>query len=226
MVKQRVKRNLPKGQMSGLPDVFKIPDRPEKLSIPLTSLSVSRLIKVQLPPQRKSTVFTDPTKYVSELHPTVVTFNVAEIPVPPSIIFKALGQEILADLEAEFIMLVHSLAHREKGNRYPFWLATIWSSMEHVCDARALWRTTVDQVQETLEKSTTSEAMAGRANAALKALEMLPWHGDIKGFHGAVVLILDSAYFRSHQKMAFRVNTAVWKPGAPCFLPTFGSDAG
>ncbi|KAJ7704920.1 hypothetical protein B0H17DRAFT_1126543 [Mycena rosella] len=186
MVKRHVKTNLPKGQMSGLPDIFKIPDGPEKLSIPPTSLSVSRLIKFRLPPQRKSTVFTDPTEYVSELHPTVVTFNVAEIPVPPSIIVKALGREILADPEAKSIMLVHSPAHREKGNRYPLWLATIWPSMEHIRDARALSRTAVDQVQETLKKSTTSEAMAWRANAALKALEMLPWHGDIKGFCGAV----------------------------------------
>ncbi|KAJ7658460.1 hypothetical protein B0H17DRAFT_1145618 [Mycena rosella] len=151
--------------MSGLPDVFKILEGPE--SSPFCP-----------PPY--------PTEYVSELHPTVVTLNVAEIPVPPSIIVKALGREILADLEAKSIMLVHSPVHREKGNCYLLWLATIWSSREHVRDARALWRTAVHQVQETLEKSTTSEAMAGRANAALKALEMLPWHGNIKGFRGAV----------------------------------------
>ncbi|KAJ6573705.1 hypothetical protein B0H10DRAFT_2236933 [Mycena sp. CBHHK59/15] len=124
--------------MGGLPDILKIPDGPEKLSIPPASLSVSSLIKFQLPAQRKSTVFTDPAEYVSELHPTVVTFNVAEIPVPPSIIVKALGREILADPEAKSIVLVHSPAHRGKGDRYPLWLATIWSSMERVRDARAL----------------------------------------------------------------------------------------
>ncbi|KAJ7846023.1 hypothetical protein B0H13DRAFT_2363298 [Mycena leptocephala] len=67
--------------------------------------------------------------------------------------------------------------------------------MERVRDARALWRTAVDQVQETLEKSTASEAIAGRANPALKALEKLPWDGDIEGFRGAVPVDSLSRWF-------------------------------
>ncbi|KAJ7028949.1 hypothetical protein C8F04DRAFT_1289414 [Mycena alexandri] len=49
-------------RMSGLPDVLKIPDGPEKLSIPAGDLPVSALIKLELPPQRTSSIFTRPTK--------------------------------------------------------------------------------------------------------------------------------------------------------------------
>ncbi|KAJ7824369.1 hypothetical protein B0H14DRAFT_3469381 [Mycena olivaceomarginata] len=66
--------------MSGLPDVLKIPDGSEKLSLPPNNLPVSSLIKFQLPPQRKSTVFADPTDYLSELPPTITTFNVRVAP--------------------------------------------------------------------------------------------------------------------------------------------------
>ncbi|KAJ7669586.1 hypothetical protein B0H17DRAFT_1142145 [Mycena rosella] len=132
--------------MSGLPDVLKIPDGPEKLLIPPTSLPVS------------------------SLNPALSNFscrrnaNPLSLQTPPSPWLCNPGCP-----EAKSILLVHSPAHREKGDHYPLWVATIWSSMERVRDARALWRTAVDQVQETLEKSTTSEAIAGRANAALKA---------------------------------------------------------
>jgi hypothetical protein len=43
--------------MSGLPDVLKISDGAERLSLPPNNLPVSSLIEFQLPPQRKSTVF-------------------------------------------------------------------------------------------------------------------------------------------------------------------------
>ncbi|KAJ7037007.1 hypothetical protein C8F04DRAFT_1257559 [Mycena alexandri] len=65
--------------MSGLPDALRIPDGPEKLSLPPNSLSVSGLIEFQLPPQRKSTVYVDPSDYLSELPPTITTFDVREI---------------------------------------------------------------------------------------------------------------------------------------------------
>ncbi|KAJ7213041.1 hypothetical protein GGX14DRAFT_564085 [Mycena pura] len=48
--------------MSGLPVVLKIPDGPEKLSIPAARIQ----------------------HYLSELVPTIITFNAAEIVVPPS----------------------------------------------------------------------------------------------------------------------------------------------
>ncbi|KAJ7176100.1 hypothetical protein C8R43DRAFT_857866, partial [Mycena crocata] len=63
----------------------------------------------------------------------------------------------------------------------------IWSSMEHVRESRTLWRTAVASVKQTLEKSSTSEAAAGRIKAALEALETLPWDGDIKGFKDGTV---------------------------------------
>ncbi|KAJ7866143.1 hypothetical protein B0H13DRAFT_2352669 [Mycena leptocephala] len=83
-------------------------------------------------------------------------------------------------------ILVHSPAHRGKDDRYPPWLATIWSLMERVREAKTLWNTVLDPVQETLKKSTTSEAAAKRMKAALDALESLPWDGAVKGFRGGV----------------------------------------
>ncbi|KAJ7748072.1 hypothetical protein B0H16DRAFT_1725684 [Mycena metata] len=64
--------------MSGLPDVLKIPDGPEKQSIPPKNLPVSELMKLELPPQRKSSVFSHPTDYLSELTPTVTTFDMSK----------------------------------------------------------------------------------------------------------------------------------------------------
>ncbi|KAJ7934966.1 hypothetical protein B0H13DRAFT_1854673 [Mycena leptocephala] len=168
--------------MRGLPDALKIPDGPEKLSIPLTSLPVSSLIKFQLPPQRKSTVFADPTEYISESTSlSIDSLLHRQAGFEPNLraashryhfqchghsgaslrIVKALGRAILADPEAKSILLaiaIHS-GWPQSGRQ--------WSAYA----TQELWRTAVDQVQETLEKSTTSEAIAGRANAALKALE-------------------------------------------------------
>ncbi|KAJ7695272.1 hypothetical protein B0H14DRAFT_2650633 [Mycena olivaceomarginata] len=60
--------------MAGLPDVLKIPDRPEKLSVPSPDLLVSKLLNFELP------------DYLSEVYPTVATFNVFEIPVLPAVV--------------------------------------------------------------------------------------------------------------------------------------------
>ncbi|KAJ7752973.1 hypothetical protein B0H16DRAFT_1418844 [Mycena metata] len=168
--------------MSGLPDVLKIPDGPEKLSIPAGDLPVSALIKLELPPQRTSSIFTHPTDYLSELAPTITTFNVTEIVVPPSHVVKALGRAILLDPELQSIVLVHSPAQGGKDIRYPLWFATIWSLMERVREARTLWRPAVQQVTEMIKKSTTSESAAQHARAAIEALDMLPWDGSVKGF--------------------------------------------
>jgi hypothetical protein len=146
--------------MSGLPDVLKIPDGPEKLSIPAGDLPVSALIKLELPPQRTSSIFMHPTDYLSELAPTITTFNATEIVAPPSHVVKALGRAILLDPELQSIVLVHSPAQGGKDVRYPLWLATIWSSMERVREARTLWHPTVQQVTERIKKSTTSESAA------------------------------------------------------------------
>ncbi|KAJ6484281.1 hypothetical protein DFH09DRAFT_1106599 [Mycena vulgaris] len=103
--------------MSGLPDVLKIPDGPEKLSIPAGDLPVSALIKLKLPPQRASSIYTHPTDYLSELAPTITTFNAAEIVVPPSHVVKALGRAILLDPELQSIELVHSLSQQISRSR-------------------------------------------------------------------------------------------------------------
>ncbi|KAJ7266272.1 hypothetical protein C8J57DRAFT_1229672 [Mycena rebaudengoi] len=50
---------IPLFAMGGLPDSFKIPDGPEKLSLPPNNLSITRLLECPLPPQRKSTVYAD-----------------------------------------------------------------------------------------------------------------------------------------------------------------------
>ncbi|KAJ7618329.1 hypothetical protein DFH06DRAFT_949667, partial [Mycena polygramma] len=63
----------------------------------------------------------------------------------------------------------------------------IWSLMERARQARGLWRTAVSKIKQTLEKSTTTEAAAGRIKAALKALENLAWEGDVKGFKDGTV---------------------------------------
>jgi hypothetical protein len=51
------------------------------------------------------------------LGPTITTFDVLEIPVPPSVVVKALGRAILLDPEIKSIVLVHSPLHRDKGGR-------------------------------------------------------------------------------------------------------------
>ncbi|KAJ6523795.1 hypothetical protein DFH09DRAFT_1096515 [Mycena vulgaris] len=78
--------------MSGLPVALRIPDGPEMLSLPPKNLPVSSHIKLQLLPHRKSTVYSDPTDYLAELPPTLTTFNMMEIVVPPSVVVKAFGR--------------------------------------------------------------------------------------------------------------------------------------
>ncbi|KAK7047057.1 hypothetical protein R3P38DRAFT_3423853 [Favolaschia claudopus] len=174
--------------MSSRPGVFTIPDGPEKLFLPPKSLPVSKLIKFTLPPQRKSTVFPDASDYLSEDLPTVGTFNVAEIVIPPSIVVKDLGRAILEDPEMKSIVLIHSPAHRDKADRYPLWLATIWSILERVREAKSLWRAALDPLHEALEKPATSSDAAANIQASLAALEVLPWDGGVEGFRagGAV----------------------------------------
>jgi hypothetical protein len=67
--------------MGGLPDILKIPDRAEKLSLPSANLPVSNLIKFPLPLQSKSTIFANPTDYLCNLCPSITAFDVLEIPV-------------------------------------------------------------------------------------------------------------------------------------------------
>ncbi|KAK6974495.1 hypothetical protein R3P38DRAFT_3378568 [Favolaschia claudopus] len=168
--------------MSGLPDKLKIPEGVERLALPAADIPVTSLINFVLPPQRKSTAFADPSDYLSDLPPTVTVFDVKDIPVPPSVAVKAFGRAILLDPDTQSIELIHSPAHRGKTDRYPLWLATIWSSMEDVRAARTIWRTAVDRVHEMLEKVSTSKAAAERANTALTALEGISWTEKIKGF--------------------------------------------
>ncbi|KAJ6603452.1 hypothetical protein DFH09DRAFT_1068612 [Mycena vulgaris] len=89
--------------MSGLPDVLKIPDGPEKLSIPAGDLPVSALIKLKLPPQRASSIYTHPTDYLSELAPTITTFNTAEIVEQSGEGCKGWGR-YAEDAEAEIVV--------------------------------------------------------------------------------------------------------------------------
>jgi hypothetical protein len=49
--------------MSDLPEALRIPDGPECLSLPPNNLPVASIIKFQLPPQHKSTVYMDPSDY-------------------------------------------------------------------------------------------------------------------------------------------------------------------
>ncbi|KAK6975031.1 hypothetical protein R3P38DRAFT_2811170 [Favolaschia claudopus] len=149
--------------MSGLPASLRIPDGPEKLSLPHKNLPVSELIAFTLPPQRKSTVYPDPADYLSELPPTVETFKITEM-----------GNEV-----HRYGAFTRA---RGKGDRYPLWLATVWSILERVREAKALWCAAVDPLHERLEKSTTSEAAAENIKASLAALKMLPWDGEVKGF--------------------------------------------
>ncbi|KAJ7810585.1 hypothetical protein B0H14DRAFT_2607180 [Mycena olivaceomarginata] len=161
--------------MSALSDVLKIPDGPEKLSIPAGDLPVSALIKLELPPQRTSSIFTHPTNYLSELAPTITTFNATEIVVPPSHVVKALGRAILLDPELQSIVLVHSPVQGRKDRQSGRQWSGVW-------EARTLWCPAVQQVTERIKKSTTSESAAQHACAAIEALDMLPWDGSVKGF--------------------------------------------
>ncbi|KAJ7627060.1 hypothetical protein FB45DRAFT_868313 [Roridomyces roridus] len=73
-------------------------------------------------------------------------------------------------------------AERKFYKCYPLWIITLWSRFNRVRDSQNLWSSAVDQVHETLEKSTTTEGVAKRAKAALKALQDLQWDGEPQGF--------------------------------------------
>jgi hypothetical protein len=151
--------------MGGLPEYLKLPEGMEKLSLPSVDMPVSKLIKFTLPPTHKATAFLNPTDYLSEYLPTVTDFDPRAIPVPPPTVVKALGRAILTDQDIKSIVLVHSPQHRDQDECYPPWLATVWSAVERVPEARTLWRTTVDRIHETLAKVTTSEPVAARTSA-------------------------------------------------------------
>jgi hypothetical protein len=144
-------------------------------------ICLSKLIKFTLPPTYKATAFLNSTNYVSEYSPTVTDFDPRTIPVPPPTVVKALGHAILTDQDIKSIVLVHSPQHRDQDERYPPWLATVWSAMERVREARTLWRTAVDRIHETLTKVTTSELVAARTKRVLELLDHLSWVGDVKG---------------------------------------------
>jgi len=166
-------------KMGALPAALRIPDGPEKLVLPPLDLPVSSLMKLDLPLQRKSTTFIYPSDYISDLPPTLSTFELLKIPVPPSAVVKDLASTIINDPGIQSIVLAHSLAHRNQMDRYPLWLATLWSQMEPVRAARATWRTAVDQLHENLEKPSSSELAVVRAKAALQALDRLPFSPQI-----------------------------------------------
>jgi hypothetical protein len=164
-----------------LPDFLKVPEGTAKLYLPLANMPVLKLIKFNLPPLHKATAFLNPTDYLSEYAPTVTDFDPGAIPVPPSAVVKALGHVILTDKEIKSIVLVHSPRHRDEDERYPPWLATIWSTMERVRDARTLWRTAADRIYKIITETTTSQQASARAKRALELLDELPWTGDVKG---------------------------------------------
>ncbi|KAJ7749104.1 hypothetical protein B0H16DRAFT_1691918 [Mycena metata] len=124
------------------------------------------------------------TRNLSELPPTILDFNATELVVPPSFIVKALGRAILLDPDTKSILLVHSPTHggQNTHNRYLPWLATMWSIMEHVREARVLWRNAVAKVKEILANQTTSDAAVDHAKAAIEALDILGWDENVKGF--------------------------------------------
>ncbi|KAK7000953.1 hypothetical protein R3P38DRAFT_3218192 [Favolaschia claudopus] len=157
--------------MSGLPASLRIPDGPEKLSLPHKNLPVSELIAFTLPPQRKSTVYPDPADYLSELPPTVETFKITEMVVPPSIVVKNLGRAILMDREMKSIVMVHSPALAAKATVIRCGWPPSGSILERVREAKALWCAAVDPLHERLEKSTTSEAAAENIKASLAAAQ-------------------------------------------------------
>jgi hypothetical protein len=124
--------------MGGLPEFLKVPEETEKLSLPPPHMSIAKLIKFRLPPLHKATAFRNPTDYLSEYAPTVTDFDPGTIPVPPPDVVKALGRAILTDKEIKSIVLVHSPQHCDEDERYPLWLATVWSAMERVREARTV----------------------------------------------------------------------------------------
>ncbi|KAF7341468.1 Ribonucleotide-diphosphate reductase [Mycena venus] len=73
-------------KMGALPAALRIPDGPEKLVLLLLDLSVSSLMKLDLPLQHKSTTFIYPSNCISDLPPTLSIFELLKIPVPHSAI--------------------------------------------------------------------------------------------------------------------------------------------
>ncbi|KAJ6525402.1 hypothetical protein B0H19DRAFT_903606, partial [Mycena capillaripes] len=49
-------------------------------------------------------------------------------------------------------------------------------------EEKSRWCTAAEQMHKIIEKSTTSAEAAGRAKAALQALERIPWDGKVEGF--------------------------------------------
>ncbi|KAJ7831710.1 hypothetical protein B0H14DRAFT_3713219 [Mycena olivaceomarginata] len=172
-------------RMGVLPEALQITEGQEQLIIPSVDLFVFSLMAFELPPQHKSIMFVDPSDYLSDLPLTLTTFNVRDIPMPPMVVVKALSGAIISDPETKSILLVHSPAHHDnKKAHYPLWLATIWSMLALIRDSQTVWCAAADQVHANLEESTTSEATASRAKAALQALNRLSWDCSIKCFHG------------------------------------------
>ncbi|KAJ7278728.1 hypothetical protein C8J57DRAFT_1502589 [Mycena rebaudengoi] len=86
-------------------------------------LPVASLLNLQLPLQHKSTIFANPTEYLSNLPATITTFSVTEIMALPSVVVKALGLVIILDPEAQSIVLALGLYIRrhtaEKWSAFP-----------------------------------------------------------------------------------------------------------
>ncbi|KAJ7256741.1 hypothetical protein C8J57DRAFT_1721454, partial [Mycena rebaudengoi] len=96
------------------------------LCLPTTYPSpVSLSVRYRRSANRRCSLYADASDYLSDQPPTVTSFDVMEIMVPPSVVVKALGRSILLDPEAKSLVLVHSPAHRARGQkeRYPLYLA-------------------------------------------------------------------------------------------------------
>ncbi|KAJ7330894.1 hypothetical protein DFH08DRAFT_814985 [Mycena albidolilacea] len=68
--------------MEALPESLRIPEATANACLPPEDLPVLKLIKFNLPPLHKSTVFLNPTNYLSEYAPTHTAFDPEAIPVP------------------------------------------------------------------------------------------------------------------------------------------------
>ncbi|KAJ7850518.1 hypothetical protein B0H14DRAFT_3664810 [Mycena olivaceomarginata] len=106
-------------RMGVLPEALHIPEEQEQLILPSVDLPVSSLMALELPPQRKSTVFVDHSDYLSDLPPTLTTFNVRDIPVPPAVVVKALSGAIISEPEtkSKTARAFASTPWQQKGHR-------------------------------------------------------------------------------------------------------------
>ncbi|KAK6969426.1 hypothetical protein R3P38DRAFT_3145199 [Favolaschia claudopus] len=84
---------------------FRFCGEQEEVSAGFHHIGMVKLIDLR-PLLRASTVFPDASDYLSEDVPTIGTFDVAEIVIPPSIVVKDLGRAILQDLEMKSIVHV------------------------------------------------------------------------------------------------------------------------